>query len=390
MATLDLTLDKMRFPGIENFNPEFGTKETTGRGVHSVNLSENDMMPFLLQRPVSVVENSSTGAIEADRKLAVEASGVTLTLGRPSYPGCKVTVYGSFSSGTATVVYDKDANDTASVVVGAGERVELEANALRYFEVKAPAMSELAVASGTLSQAKTIPLGYASDAKLAFKAVFPVGHNDATSADSLTLNGIAVVSNQNGTLAPIPHHAMAEGGSTVYKVLDPNTTLEMYYTADYDGNSTPAFVIIGNPVVLSSEDYTIYANGLKRVDEIQNGNLGMVTSNAVYDKFSLIGVQYYSNEVIVTETTWTKKTFTFTDIVPHGRYLISFLITARAADGVVGVDYLSQMVSYRDVGKPIIFGGVRTFSSDKSSIDFMAAQNNIGTAKVQVYLIRLI
>ncbi|MBO7123183.1 MAG: hypothetical protein J6V90_07895 [Treponema sp.] len=137
MATLDLTLDKMRFPGIENFNPEFGTKEAAGRGVHSVNLSENDMMPFLFQRPVSVVENSSTGAIEADRKLAIETSGVTLTLGRPFYPGCKVTVYGSFSSGTATIVYDKDANDTASVVVGAGEKVELEANAVRYFEFNA-------------------------------------------------------------------------------------------------------------------------------------------------------------------------------------------------------------------------------------------------------------
>lgn len=261
MATLDLTLDKMRFPGIENFNPEFGTKETMGRGVHSVNLSENDMMPFLLQRPVSVVENSSTSDIEADRKLAVEASGVTLTLGRPSYPGCKVTVYGSFSSGTATVAFYKDANDVSSVGVGAGERVELEANALRYFEVKAPAMSELVVASGTLSQAKTIPLGYASDAKLAFKVVFATGHNDATSADSLTLNGIAVVSNQNGTLAPIPHHAMAEDGSTVYKVLDPNTVLELYYTADYDGNQTPAFVIVGNPVVLSSSNYTIYADG---------------------------------------------------------------------------------------------------------------------------------
>ena len=67
MATLDLTLSKMRFPGIENFNPEFGTKETAGRGVHSVNLSENDMMPFLWQRPLSVVENSTTGNIEGDR-----------------------------------------------------------------------------------------------------------------------------------------------------------------------------------------------------------------------------------------------------------------------------------------------------------------------------------
>lgn len=78
----------------------------------------------------------------------------------------------------------------------------------------------------------------------------------------MTLNNILVVSNQNGTLAPIPLHAMTEGGQTVYKVLDPNTILSVYYTADYDGNGTPAFVIVGNPLVLSSSTYSIYANGL--------------------------------------------------------------------------------------------------------------------------------
>ncbi len=77
----------------------------------------------------------------------------------------------------------------------------------------------------------------------------------------MTLNGVAVVVNQNGTLVPIPHHAMTEGGTTVYKVLQPHTVLDMYYTSNYDGKSTPAFIIIGNPIVLSSADYTIYADG---------------------------------------------------------------------------------------------------------------------------------
>lgn len=284
MATLDLTLSKMRFPGIENFNPEFGTKETTGRGVHSVNLSENDMMPFLWQRPLSVVENSTTGNIEGDRKLAIEAASVTLTLGRPAYAGCKIDVYGSFQSGTSTVSYDKDASNTATITVGAGEHIELVANASRYFEPKAPALAEVVAASGTLSQAKTIPLGYTAESRLAFKVVFPAGHNDGTSSDGLTLNGIPVVSNQNGTLTPIPHHAMDDGnGGTVYKVLDANTVLELYYTADYDGNQNPAFVVVGNPLVLSSNTYSIYANGYS--PELYN----QITESLYYANYSRTG-----------------------------------------------------------------------------------------------------
>lgn len=84
----------------------------------------------------------------------------------------------------------------------------------------------------------------------------------------LTLNNILVVSNQNGTLAPIPLHAMTEGGQTVYKVLGPNTILSLFYTADYDGNGTPAFVIVGNPLVLSASDYKIYADGQIGDDQV--------------------------------------------------------------------------------------------------------------------------
>lgn len=129
------------------------------------------------------------------------------------------------------------------------------------------AFGNVFICSGAIGDAKTVtfPDGYLNGAtpepNIAFKVVFVNGHNAASASSYLSLNGIAVVSNQNGTLAPIPRHAMTEGGSTVYKVLDPNTTLEMYYTADYDGNQTPAFVIVGNPLVLSSATYSIYANG---------------------------------------------------------------------------------------------------------------------------------
>ena len=123
------------------------------------------------------------------------------------------------------------------------------------------------MASGTVDQQKTVSLPASGllEGQI-IRVMFPVGHNAAGSAVYMTLNGNLVLSNQNGTLAPIPIHSMTEGSSTVYKVLDPNTTLEMYYTADYDGNSTPAWVVIGNPVVLSDSNYTIYADGKKLVD----------------------------------------------------------------------------------------------------------------------------
>lgn len=133
--------------------------------------------------------------------------------------------------------------------------------------------------SGSLGGTKSLTLsdGFinngAPEANLIVPLLFPNGHNDLGPSLYLEItvagvtNPIPVVSNQNGTLAPIPHHEMIEGGSTVYKVVDPNTILNVYYTADYDGNGTPAFVVVGNPLVLSSSSYSIYANGWNDTDE---------------------------------------------------------------------------------------------------------------------------
>lgn len=133
----------------------------------------------------------------------------------------------------------------------------------------------------------TFPLGYdvtdtTSEASMAFKVVFTNGHNSTlveSTPANMTLNNILIVVNKNGSLVPLPIHNM----SGTYKCLQPNTCLELYYTANYDGNNTPAYVIIGNPIVLSSSNYTIYADGGGTVDTVQNGNMSAVTSNAVYD-----------------------------------------------------------------------------------------------------------
>lgn len=136
----------------------------------------------------------------------------------------------------------------------------------------------LFVASGLLSAQKSITLsdGFlnngAPEENLIIPVLFPNGHNDlgpslhATVAVTGVTNPIPIVSNQQGTLNPLPNHQMTEGGSTVYKSIQPNTILSMYYTADYDGSQNPAFVIAGNPTVLSFPSYSVFADGSSTLD----------------------------------------------------------------------------------------------------------------------------
>ncbi len=130
-----------------------------------------------------------------------------------------------------------------------------------------------------------IPNGFnpLTDNYIAIKAVFLNGHNAVNDSTNLTVkckysNGdyvqdgadiaqIPIMANKDGTLINIPIHTMDVSGTTTYKVLQPNTVLEMYY--DPNANSgNGAFVVIGNPIVLSANDsnssYTVYANSFKK------------------------------------------------------------------------------------------------------------------------------
>lgn len=80
---------------------------------------------------------------------------------------------------------------------------------------------------------------------------------NTTTALSLSYNGTSktVKVPKNGALVNFTAQNMG-GSPTVYKYLQAYTTLELLY------NGTN-FVIIGNPVVISSEEYTIYADGSK-------------------------------------------------------------------------------------------------------------------------------
>lgn len=120
------------------------------------------------------------------------------------------------------------------------------------------AFSNLLIANGNASNSKTItfPIGYNTEegSNMTFRAIFPNGH---TGQSNLTINGEAVVVNKYGTLTPLPYYNI----NSAYKSIQENTILEMYHISDYDGHGTSAFVVVGNPIVLSSNNYTIYANG---------------------------------------------------------------------------------------------------------------------------------
>ena len=121
------------------------------------------------------------------------------------------------------------------------------------------------------------PEGYDNDSNLSFRVIFKNGHETVTDVN-MTLNDtqgnqIPIVVNKYGNLIPLPTHDMDDGeGGVIYKSVQPNTILEMYYTSDYDGDNNPAYVIIGNPIVLSSETYMIYADGFDSKEYERNQN----------------------------------------------------------------------------------------------------------------------
>lgn len=118
------------------------------------------------------------------------------------------------------------------------------------------------------------PLRTGSTVRIMFTA--DITGANTTSVLTLTYNGvnIPVKVGKNGALS---NFVASEVSSGVYKYVQAYTTLELMF----DGTQ---FIIIGNPVVLSSADYTIYADGKtqrKTVYSVQKDNIFPVSSGAV-------------------------------------------------------------------------------------------------------------
>lgn len=102
MATIDLSLDALKIPALDNFTPDFGTMITETQankgGLSTFEVNRNMMMPWAYMRPKVVVEDSVTTVVEYDAKVVFNApqgvtpsAGYTLTMGDGTYIGCTVT-----------------------------------------------------------------------------------------------------------------------------------------------------------------------------------------------------------------------------------------------------------------------------------------------------------
>lgn len=118
--------------------------------------------------------------------------------------------------------------------------------------------NEVIMASSTTINGKSLISG--SSIKIMFTA--DITGSNTTTGLSLTYNGTAyaVKVGKNGALANFNAYEVSSG---VYKYLQAYTTLELAF----DGTQ---FIIIGNPVVLSSADYTIYPDGLLSYKNVFN------------------------------------------------------------------------------------------------------------------------
>lgn len=133
--------------------------------------------------------------------------------------------------------------------------------------------SEISAISTSTTIINNIPITNNSVIKVMFTA--DISDTNATGGITpltITYNGVSVPvkANKNGALVDV---LAKEVQTNIWKYLQAYTTLELIYQSDYDGNENPAFIISGNPLVLSSAVYEIYANGYNAKQYIKNQNV---------------------------------------------------------------------------------------------------------------------
>ena len=83
------------------------------------------------------------------------------------------------------------------------------------------------------------------------------GHDCGTATYNFTLNGKPIKMNNNGTYQNLP---VVQSGTTYYSI-QAGTILDLYYDANQS-----AFIVIGNPVVMSNSTEKVLADGTKLWD----------------------------------------------------------------------------------------------------------------------------
>lgn len=136
MAVLDLTLAGLKFPGLENYVVPFGTKKGDNIALTTEEGCDNLALPFAFQRPLTVTENSTTGAVQADRRVLFPSGGLTLTLGAAAFAGVKLTAVTGFTGGgSCTLAFNTADGVEQSVALPADTQVTVMGTADGYWHL---------------------------------------------------------------------------------------------------------------------------------------------------------------------------------------------------------------------------------------------------------------
>ncbi len=266
---LNLTLEALKFANVSTFSRTFGTKKTGAQNGGSLTTEEFNIanaLPFDKMRPIELTENSTTGYVEYNANLVINSAGITLTLNSGTYKGVKIEVYAQTAG---NVVHDSNVTDALL----AGERAIYEWNGTTWDYVGGTPLGQInytTMCTTALPTAKAATIkGFTLKDGTTIDVYFVNGHFAALSTDPFTINvnGLGakkIYICKDGVQALMTSHQLTRsesGDSAVHSwFIQPNTTLKLMYISTLDSDNG-GFVVIGNPIVLSGTDYTIYADG---------------------------------------------------------------------------------------------------------------------------------
>jgi hypothetical protein len=103
---IDCTLDDFAITGFSGYTKPFGTKKPVNESMSAREEMDDLAMPFELQRPHLIAEDSATSEIQANSVFEFTEPALSLTLGAPAYGGCQIVVINSSDADCSVIAAD--------------------------------------------------------------------------------------------------------------------------------------------------------------------------------------------------------------------------------------------------------------------------------------------
>lgn len=280
-----------------------------------------------------IIQNGSAYETHAEKlytkkDIIITRDGAVSALGTDEYTGIQATKYDGTNDGQ--LVFDKDGEarvgdvgDTQPLLTRDEAADLTDGNPLVWDATNKKAVSGTVadtvasgntnpVTSGAVFSANAVitassttltgaPISSGSVIRVMFTSA--ITGSDTSTVMSITYNGTAypVKVGKNGALS----NFVASYVDNAYTYLQAYTTLELAF----DGTQ---FIILGNPVVLSSSDYTIYADGSidSDINLIESWTNEVIEGNTSGSTFAEIGAYTPSVDTTVCVTVWQEETLT--------------------------------------------------------------------------------